>query len=731
MLSLHAAEADLASWTGGGPDLAWVTALASRGPGEPIYAGTYGGGAFVSYDGGLSWEDFSSPALAPTVIWELEPATNQNGPVLYAATEFSGLFRWEQINGLWGSLNTGLNDGGLLGIRGVEAHGSQGNLLTVATSKGVWTSHNYGFAWPDSNRWLPGSTFEDVEVSPRAPNTIFALESFSLFKTADKGTTYQDLGAGLPFHFNRDLELFDGSLDTLLVATLEDGLFASVGGAAFQRIGPNPDPATPIRSYDLEIEESSGTLLLGTARGLHVSPDLGQSWTRHNGRSELTNLPEIWSILELDDAPTELLLGSFRYGVLRTGLALDDWIEQNDGLQAAWVTGVHSWAGNVLVSTAHGRVFRSSDNGASWSEATGDLDAIQQNDIHRIPSTGRWLVPSNQGLWLSDDEGQSWAQPTLAPIAPILRDVVHAPWEVDTSLYLTSSRGVWRSVDGGDSWSLVGNGLPDLKNYLAAGVAGEDESLFFAANGESIYRSVSGSSFVPLSSAQFGERSYRALAFPTNTGDLMAVGGTGELRLWKIEEDGTVRLRMHMEFGLPAAAGGSGPDVEALAFDHASGTLYAGLAGEGVWRSFDLGKSWFEFSDGIRVGRVTDLHLDESARRLYASTFGAGVYGVDLAGAQTLAQKSTFSLRLAAANPARAQSSLLLRLSSPRDVEVEVIDLRGRRVRTLQAGPLPAGEHSLRWNLRDDRGISVANGVYWLRASDGETQLSRAVTVVR
>ncbi|MBD3367005.1 MAG: DUF1565 domain-containing protein [Candidatus Eisenbacteria bacterium] len=59
-----------------------------------------------------------------------------------------------------------------------------------------------------------------------------------------------------------------------------------------------------------------------------------------------------------------------------------------------------------------------------------------------------------------------------------------------------------------------------------------------------------------------------------------------------------------------------------------------------------------------------------------------------------------------------------LRLEVPAgggDVDVSVYDVAGRRVATLHSGPLPAGEHSLRWSGRDRHGNAVATGVYFGR----------------
>lgn len=55
---------------------------------------------------------------------------------------------------------------------------------------------------------------------------------------------------------------------------------------------------------------------------------------------------------------------------------------------------------------------------------------------------------------------------------------------------------------------------------------------------------------------------------------------------------------------------------------------------------------------------------------------------------------------------------------------VEVMDLRGRRVRTLELPTLPQGVHTVAWDGRDQRGRSVGRGVYWLRGQTSRHEAS-------
>jgi hypothetical protein len=81
-------------------------------------------------------------------------------------------------------------------------------------------------------------------------------------------------------------------------------------------------------------------------------------------------------------------------------------------------------------------------------------------------------------------------------------------------------------------------------------------------------------------------------------------------------------------------------------------------------------------------------------------------------------------------NPFNPRTQVELRLSGDGLAEVAVFDLAGRRVRTLVSAELTAGTHPVVWDGMDQRGNSVASGIYLIRAQSGtETSTQRAVLV--
>lgn len=82
-------------------------------------------------------------------------------------------------------------------------------------------------------------------------------------------------------------------------------------------------------------------------------------------------------------------------------------------------------------------------------------------------------------------------------------------------------------------------------------------------------------------------------------------------------------------------------------------------------------------------------------------------------------------------NPAREGAHFQLELPRPMRVQVEVFDVGGRRIRMLLDEPRGAGSENLTFDLRDDHGSRLAQGIYLVQARLGETAIMRRLVVTR
>ena len=92
----------------------------------------------------------------------------------------------------------------------------------------------------------------------------------------------------------------------------------------------------------------------------------------------------------------------------------------------------------------------------------------------------------------------------------------------------------------------------------------------------------------------------------------------------------------------------------------------------------------------------------------------------------------TFQLLASKPNPSRGTSEIRFRLPSACTVDVALLDLAGRNVRSLVSGERSTpGEHGIRWDGRDDSGAPVRGGVYILQVRAGGEVGVRKVIVRR
>ena len=82
-------------------------------------------------------------------------------------------------------------------------------------------------------------------------------------------------------------------------------------------------------------------------------------------------------------------------------------------------------------------------------------------------------------------------------------------------------------------------------------------------------------------------------------------------------------------------------------------------------------------------------------------------------------------------NPFNPVTEIRFSLARPAEVQLVIYDVRGRRVKQLLAERRESGSHSVKWLGVDDRGSSVASGVYHLRMEVGAQRYHQRLTLVR
>ncbi len=82
-------------------------------------------------------------------------------------------------------------------------------------------------------------------------------------------------------------------------------------------------------------------------------------------------------------------------------------------------------------------------------------------------------------------------------------------------------------------------------------------------------------------------------------------------------------------------------------------------------------------------------------------------------------------------NPFNPSTTILFSLPAKGMILLDVFDLQGRLVKSLVAGEMPAGAHSVVWNGFDNAGRAKASGVYFYRLRTPNVSLQRRMVLIK
>ncbi len=192
-------------------------------------------------------------------------------------------------------------------------------------------------------------------------------------------------------------------------------------------------------------------------------------------------------------------------------------------------------------------------------------------------------------------------------------------------------------------------------------------------------------------------------------------------------------------FNPPSNCDTSGLEMPIWEYPHSQGQSITGgfvyrgpsvpeLIGKYVYADFVNGRIWALTYDGGSAANTllmdTNLKISsfgvDARNELYICAFDGKIYRFKptvtglLDPAESVKPKA-FALGANYPNPFNPETHIPFFLPLPSRVQLEIFDAQGKRVRTLLAGFLGAGHHSLRWNGTNDRGEAVASGVYLYR----------------
>ncbi|MBZ0270302.1 T9SS type A sorting domain-containing protein [bacterium] len=156
--------------------------------------------------------------------------------------------------------------------------------------------------------------------------------------------------------------------------------------------------------------------------------------------------------------------------------------------------------------------------------------------------------------------------------------------------------------------------------------------------------------------------------------------------------------------------------------------------GFNLYRSRLLSSDYAKLNDGLIRGRSPYSYLDRSVQP--STTYYYKVGAVDWRGHEvihattsvtTAAWGDPTALSRARPSPFGHQTLIEFTLSAPAHAKLTVYDVAGRLVRVLVEEDLPDGKHEVTWNGRDDDGLRVSGGTYFVKLTASDVTQTRKV----
>lgn len=482
----------------------------------------------------------------------------------------------------------------------------RGKVLLASTSgEGVWRSPDAGRTWARTS--FPLSATGRIEMTVDPKGVAFAVASTKsgslagLYRSGDSGRTWVALPApakyfcSIPADNEGELPGETGQCNYDLAIAADPtrpgtfvaaGVYAyrwTKGGFKFRILGATQKrgqlPVARIHVDFQALTYRGHRLWLGTDGGAYRSDNNGSTFKNLNSTLSITQFNA-----GLSGPPYAPLMG----GTQDNGTLL----MRSDG---AWVEPMAGDGGVTMTDPKHPRVRYGTYTDADLLRTTNSWRTLKDLGNNAVcappaklcdfyspyamsPVNPRTLYAGTQGLFVSDDRGNSWKP--LGPSNPgsTTSAIGVTPRTASILVIGTNLGDIWTTLNTGQSWTHA-VGLPSRM----------------------------------ISSIRF-DKSVAGRVYAT-------VSGYGTAHLWRSDDNGG-RWRPadpRGKHGLPNFP------ANAVAVDSAHGAMYVGTD-IGVYSTRNGGKTWTPERWGIPATPVTDLLLDSRHRKLYAGTYGRGIY---------------------------------------------------------------------------------------------------------
>jgi hypothetical protein len=461
------------TWTRRRTARTWSISMAPAGGAGAEVLAACGDGLQRSTNGGTTWTAVALPG-APAGFDRLAVAIAPSNPDVAYAWGASGAaaFLWRRAGGNWTAVPTPPD------VRTGQAWydwfvavapdlDTQVYCGAIEVHRGdragtTWTWRN--LTDKDSNGDSIHPDQHAIAFEPGQPNTIYVGNDGGLYRSPDRGITWQHCNNGLVISEFEYLAQDYGSSRWLVGGTQDNGTQRWTGSAIWQHVADGD-------GGDCGVNRTDPRVVFHTYYGM--SPE------RSTSRGD-------WNTWTWIAPPVPAGEGSLFYPPFECSATNGDtiamggdavYVSRDNG--TAWTRMAFPAAGrasamyipdadHLYVGTTDGRIYSSTFAGTGWGAltqlATPRAGAVV-SDLYVEPGTRTrmWATHRTVGggrVWRSDDAGANWADRS-AGLPGLPMNAVEVDNRNRDRLWVAADLGVYQSGDGGGSWTDFSNGLPN------------------------------------------------------------------------------------------------------------------------------------------------------------------------------------------------------------------------------------------------------------------------------
>lgn len=472
------------------------------------------------------------------------------------------------------------------------------DMYCASGGGGIHKSTDGGNVWLQTNNGLLST---DAKVLVRKDSMIFVGTDEGVYRSEDEGLTWKAKFNGLRDKYVKSMTVMG---DYIFAGTYVNGLYRSNdNGDSWEKV------YTPGADY-IYIMDNDGTNVYAATYGdgVMVSEDNGDTWEfRNNG---LANLG-ILNIFANDS-------------ILLASLAGDLYRSTDKGLNWASVVsgqakGVVEKDGKLYAGFFGAGMYVSDDQGLTWSARNTGL---AEKDIWAVGTDGSVLLAGvgSGNVYRSVNNGASWSLASITPSGGAyvgsLEAVINLPEQPEDSIYnkviaCTHGNTLFNTQNEGDTWTQKTVGTVEIRSITSVG-----KSVLVGTDMLGIFLSGDGGGTYTAKNNGLGSKWVHSIHI-TNRLEAELFCGTGEAGIYFTTDAGNNWVAKNNGLTANSVKSIVGGDPE----------MFVGTGDGGVFYSNDYASSWTERNNGLPTDWIETLLLTDSL--LFAGTGDAGVYVSD------------------------------------------------------------------------------------------------------